>query len=175
MAKLAGEDVVTLETLAARGVPNREIARLLKVSEGSVRYHLRRKVQGASDGRANQARRAEAYREAIDTYLDALRESAPSNVADLHAYLVREHDYPGSLRSVQRYVRATFPPPKIRARRRVETPPGAQAQVDWAHFPGVLLGGRSVDLLAFSLVLSWSRADVLVWSRSKDQLAWLGE
>lgn len=173
MAKLAGEDVVTLETLAARGVPNREIARLLKVSEGSVRYHLRRKAQGASDGRANQARRAEAYREAIDTYLDALRESAPSNVADLHAYLVREHDYPGSLRSVQRYVRATFPPPKIRARRRVETPPGAQAQVDWAHFPGVPLGGRQVDLLAFSLVLSWSRADVLVWSPSKDQLAWL--
>ena len=60
MAKLAGEDVVTLETLAARGVPNREIARLLKVSEGSVRYHLRRKAQGASDGRASQARRAEA-------------------------------------------------------------------------------------------------------------------
>ena len=109
----------------------------------------------------------------IDAYLAALSERAPSNVADLHAYLVREHDYPGSLRSVQRYVRATFPPPKIRARRRVETPPGAQAQVDWAHFPGVLLGGRQIDLLAFSLVLSWSRADVLVWSPSKDQLAWL--
>lgn len=173
MAKLAGEDVVTLETLAARGVPNREIARLLNVSEGSVRYHLRRKAQGASDGRARQARRAEAFREAIDAYLAALSERAPSNVADLHAYLVREHDYPGSLRSVQRYVRATFPAPKIRARRRVETPPGAQAQVDWAHFPSVPLGGRQVDLLAFSLVLSWSRADVLIWSPSKDQLAWL--
>lgn len=36
----------------------------------------------------------------------------------------------------------------IRSRRRVETPPGAQAQVDWAHFPGVILGEEAVALLA---------------------------
>ena len=32
----------------------------------------------------------------------AVGESARSDVGDLHAWLVSEHDYPGSLRSVQR-------------------------------------------------------------------------
>jgi len=61
----------------------------------------------------------------------------------------------------------------VRARRRVETPPGAQAQADWAHFPAVRLEGGERDLVAFSMILSHSRADTIVWSASADQLAWL--
>lgn len=173
MAKLDREDVVTLENLAERGVPNREIARLLRISEGNVRYHLRRKATGALDGRSNQQRTAAAFRGAIDEYLESVGEIAPSNVADLHAYLVREFAYPGSLRSLQRFVREAFPQPKVRARRRIETPPGTQAQADWAHFPAVLVGGRDTDLLAFTMVLSHSRGDVIVWSARKDLLSWL--
>ncbi|WP_376693608.1 hypothetical protein [Wenzhouxiangella sp. EGI_FJ10409] len=41
-----------------------------------------------------------------------------------------EYDYAGSLRSLKRYVSANYPPPRQRARRRIETPPGAQAQID---------------------------------------------
>jgi hypothetical protein len=55
MAKLAGEDVVTLETLARKGVANREIARLLGVTEDTVRYQLRRRACGAADGRARSS------------------------------------------------------------------------------------------------------------------------
>jgi transposase len=54
----------------------------------------------------------------------------------------------------------------------VETPAGAQAQVDWAHFPGLLLGDEVVDLVALHMVLSWSRREAIVWSRSRDALAW---
>ena len=171
MAKLAGEELVTLRTLAAKGVSNREAARLLGVSEGTVRYRLRR-LGERSDGRA-AADAAEGYREAIDAYLAAVGERSPSNITDLHDWLVAEHDYPGSLRNLQRYVRKAFPSPPVRARRRIETPPGAQAQADWAHFPAVWLGGRQMDLLAFVLQLSHSRADAIVWSSSKNQLAWL--
>jgi transposase len=174
MAKLSREDVVTIGTLAGRGFAVREIGRKLGVSEGAVRYQLRRRSQGAVDGRSRQQFLAAGYREAIDAYLEALGQESPENVADLFEFLVREHDYPGSLRSVQRYVRAAFPAPPVRARRRVETPPGAQAQADWAHFPRVLLEGRELDLLAFVMVLSFSRADVVIWSRSKAQLSWLG-
>jgi len=156
-----------------RGVSNVEIARLLGVSEGAVRYQRKRLEAGAVDGRSKQAFLAEAFRPAIDEYLTANREDSPSNVKDLHEHLVAEHDYSGSLRSLQRYVRSTFPPPAVRARRRVETPPGAQAQADWAHFPGLLVAGERVDLLAFSLQLSFSRGDVVVWSESAAQLAWL--
>ena len=51
-------------------------------------------------------------------------------------------------------------------------PPAAQAQVDWAHFPGLLLGDEVVDLVALHMVLSWSRREAIVWSRSRDALAW---
>ncbi|WP_414476504.1 hypothetical protein [Microvirga sp. M2] len=84
-----------------------------------------------------------------------------------------EYGYTGSLRSVQRYWRHAYPAPVIRARRRVETPPGAQAQVDWAHFPGIIIAGIPTDLLALHMVLSFSRKQAIVWSPAKDMLAWL--
>jgi hypothetical protein len=56
----------------------------------------------------------------------------------------------------------------------VETPPGAQAQVDWAHFKAMTVGGAARDLVAFKMVLSHSRREAIVWSESKAMLAWLG-
>ena len=85
-----------------------------------------------------------------------------------------EHGYDGSLRSVQRFWAKHYPAPAIRARRRVETPPGVQAQADWAHFPQVVIGGEVKNLVAFKMVLSHSRKDAIVWSESKDMLSWLG-
>jgi len=173
VAKLSAGDVVSVSSLVKRGVSNVEIARLLGVSEGAVRYQRKRLEAGAVDGRSKQEFLAEGFRPAIDEYLAASREDSPSNVKDLHEHLVAEYEYPGSLRSLQRYVKAAFPAPPVRARRRVETPPGAQAQADWAHFPNVLVAGERKDLLAFSLQLSYSRGDVVVWSESAAQLAWL--
>ncbi len=173
MAKLSAGDVVSVSALVGHGVSNVEIARLLGVTEGAVRYQRKRLEAGVVDGRSKQAFLAEGFRPAIDEYLRASGAESPSNVRDLHEHLVAEFDYPGSLRSLQRFVRAVFPPPAVRARRRVETPPGAQAQADWAHFPGVLVAGERRDLLAFSLQLSFSRGDVVVWSESAAQLAWL--
>ena len=94
-------------------------------------------------------------------------------MAALHEWLIRELGYGGSLRSVQRLVAEQCPPPPIRARRRIKTPPGAQAQVDWAQFPGLILGGRRQTLHAFHMVLSHSRHDAVVWMMAEDQLCWL--
>jgi transposase len=171
MAKLDEAARMTIKTLAHKGLSNRETARLLDITEGTVRYHLRRMDADIPDGRSQRAGRADAYAEAIHTWREA-RLDGPINLAVLHEWLVGEHDYEGSLRSVQRYWNRRYPAPKLRARRRIETPPGAQSQVDWAHFPGVILGGRRRDLLAFRMVLSHSRYGVVVWSHKKDQLAW---
>jgi hypothetical protein len=46
--------------------------------------------------------------------------------------------------------------------------------VDWAHFPAVVVDGVARDLLALHMVLSWSRKTAIVWSQTKDMLAWLG-
>ncbi len=112
MAKLSREDRMTIKALIDRGSSNRELARLLGVSEGAVRYHRRRQAEAAPDGRAEQQRLAAQFRAAIDAYLEGREESSPANVAELHAWLIAEHDYPGTVRSVQRYVRGAFPAPR---------------------------------------------------------------
>lgn len=163
---------MTIKTLAHKGVPNRAIARQLGLTEGSVRYHLKRQAAGAQDGRARQPRRAGAVAGAIEAWIAADPEAA-MNLAALHAWLVSDHGYSGSLRSVQRYVGERYAAPRQRARRRVETPPGAQAQVDWAVFPRVSVGNDVKTLNAFHMTLSHSRHSVVIWSERQDQLSWL--
>ena len=56
MAKLTREQIVTIEVLQQRGQSQCQTARILGVSEGSVRYHLRRAREGAADGRQKPSR-----------------------------------------------------------------------------------------------------------------------
>jgi len=163
---------MAIKVLKERGSSASSIARTLGVTEGAVRYHLRRQASGAVDGRAGKVRKASRWHEAITTWLGSRAEDAVS-LAALHAWLVEEHGYTGSERSVQRYVGAAFPRPARRARRRVETPPGAQAQADWAEFGTVPFADGPRDLYALHMQLSHSRFDAVVWSERKDQLAWL--
>jgi len=167
--KLDQEARMTIQCLSERGQSGRGIARLLDCAESTVRYHLQRQAEGAEDGR-EKPQLAEGWREAIGMYMEA--GVGPANLADLHEWLVAEHTYTGSLRSVQRYYAKHFPKPKRRARRRVETPPGAQAQADWAEWPRLSIGGRQVYAYDFHLRLSHSRYGARVWSPRKDQLAW---
>jgi transposase len=165
---------MTIGVLAERGVSKRGIARTLGVAESSVRYRLARAASGASDGRAKQTSAAEPWSEAIAVWV-AEREAqgAGLNLAALHAWLEAEHGFAGSVRAVQRFVRRHYPPPRVRARRRVETPPGAQGQADWSVWPRVALRHGPEELFALHFVLSWSRGEAVVWSERKDLLAWL--
>lgn len=167
--KLNLEARMTIQHLTSRGCTQSKVARLLGVSEGAVRYHLRR--SGIADGRSRQEFLASGFRDAIAIWLESVGEG-PVNLAALHAYLVEEHAYRGSLRSIERYFRVHFPRPKRRARRRVETPPGAQTQVDWAEYRGLLIDSVPQTLYAFHMQLSFSRREAIVWSARKDQLAW---
>jgi IS30 family transposase len=56
MARLTREDRMAIKALARRGSSNREVARQLGVTEGTVRYHLRREAEGAVDGRSRRNR-----------------------------------------------------------------------------------------------------------------------
>jgi transposase len=122
------------------------------------------------DGRSLQKQLAESWSMAIAYYLE--QQTGSVNLAALHDWLVAEHGYRGSLRSLQRYHRKHFPKPRERARRRVETPPGAQAQADWAEWPKVWIAGRCVYAYEFHLLLSHSRFAARVWSPRKDQVSW---
>jgi transposase len=172
--RLRAEEVVTIRVLAERGANHCQIARALDVTEGTVRYHLRRAAAGAEDGRRRQPRRAEGLAEVIRAWMQARQgERRPANVRELHDHLVAEYGYEGSYNSVRRYVRAHYPGPKRRTYRRVETPPGAQTQTDWGEYPRLDVGQGREPLHAFVMVLSHSRKPAVVWSRDETLLSWL--
>jgi len=174
--KLSEEEIVTLQVLRDKGLSFREIAVTLGVSEGTVRYHRHRR--GQPDGRG-KPRKAQPLAEVIDAWMlqqpgrtNPADSPRPVNVLALFDWLRQEHGYAGSYRSVLRFVRDRYPRPRLRPFRRVETPPAAQAQVDWGEFSDLDIGDGPQKLHAFVLVLSHSRKEVLVWSRRMDQLSW---
>jgi transposase len=176
-AKLTAEEIVTLRVLKNKGQSNSQIAHTLGVSEGAVRYHLRR--HGQADGRQDKMRKAAPLADLIDTWIvrhqPAVRDGEPvrpANIRALYDWLSHEHAYAGSYKSVLRFVRDRYPRPRLRPFRRVETPPGAQAQVDWGEFHHIDVGAGPQTLYGLVLVLSHSRKEVLIWCRCMDQLAW---
>jgi hypothetical protein len=130
--QLTPEEIVTLKVLKQRGQSNTPIAHALGVSEGTVRYHVRR--QGRPDGRRNKTRKADALAHWIGANNQPAdgddRPRRPGNVHALHDWLCSEHGYQGYSKSVLRFVRARYPKPRLRPFRRVETPPGAQARLN---------------------------------------------
>ena len=53
--KLLKDEIVTIQILRLQGETNQAIAVRLGISEGTVRYHLKRQAQKAIDGRAKQS------------------------------------------------------------------------------------------------------------------------
>lgn len=168
MAQLDYRSVMTIEKLAELGQSNVEIARTLGITEGAVRYHLKRPLESRVDGRA-KTHKAAAYSEIIDHWKQNHEEANRGfNLLELHEYLVENFGYSGSDRSVQRYWKKTYPEARVFARRRVETPPGAQAQVDWGIYPSVVVDGEVRRLYGLHVKLSSSRYPAIVWSSSKN-------
>ena len=170
---------MTIEVLQQRGQSQSQTARILGVSEGAVRYHLRRAREGAADGRQKPSRieqlgLAEAVAHWWQGQAEILGKERPPSVQLLQEFLRAEYGYNGSYKSVRKFVRARYGRPPIRPSRRVETPAGAQTQSDWGEFRRVDLGDPEgpTTLYAFVMVLSHSRKEAVVWSRSMDQLAW---
>ena len=173
MGCLSKEDIMsTIKTMRSRGASSSEISGYVKLSPGTVRHHVRRLESGATDGRRRSRSKAMAHSEAISHWRESCGEMGSYNLVALHAFLVREHGYDGSLRSVQRYWRRKHGEAKVRSFRRFETPAGVQAQVDWAEFRGVEVGGELVTLYALHVVLSHSRKEAIVWSRRKNMVSW---
>ena len=136
---------MTIQVLHERGQSQRQTAQLLGVSEGAVRYHLRRAHNGAADGRQKpalieQLGLTEAVAHWWQAQVEILGKQRPPSVQLLHEFLRDEYGYSGSYKSVRKFVRARYGRPPVRPFRRVETPPGAQTQSDWGEFRQVDLG-----------------------------------
>lgn len=128
------------------------IAKQVGVHHETVRRVLR--DDGIPD-RALPRRRSVA-----DPYVDfivATLEKWPSLCASRLYDMVRERGYPGRPDHFRSIVARYRPRPHAEAFARLRTLPGEQAQVDWAHFGTIPVGTGERPLVAFVMVLSWSR------------------
>jgi len=71
--------------------------------------------------------------------------------------MVRERGYPGAPDHFRALIARLRPRPAAEAYLRLRTLPGEQAQVDWAHFGQLTIGRAVRPLMAFVMVLSYSR------------------
>ena len=105
---------------------------------------------------AGNARRASQ----IDPYLpfihDTLAQFPRLTASRLYA-MVRERGYPGRPDHFRHLIAQHRPRPKAEAYLRLRTLPGEQGQVDWGHFGHLEIGRARRPLMAFVMVLSWSR------------------
>lgn len=166
------------EGMIRRGTSIRQLAQQLGVTEGALRYRLRQRTGGvAPDGRRFQPTATDGFEAAIHSILERLEDGRltgtgrPAQARQVFEILRREHDFSGSYKSVVRHLVRRYGRPPVRALRRVETPPGVQAQHDWFEVE-TTLAGRSVSLPVLVGTLSHSRARFPWVSLSADQLAW---
>ena len=71
--------------------------------------------------------------------------------------MVRERGYRGSADHFRHLIARYRPRPAAQAYLRLRTLPGEQVQIDWAHFGIDRIGRARRPLMAFVMVLSYSR------------------
>ena len=98
---------------------------------------------------------------AVDPYVPFIVETLsrfPTLTASRLFVMVRERGYRGGASQFRHRVAMLRPRRAAEAYLRLRTLPGEQAQVDWAHFGHLVIGRARRPLMAFVMVLSYSRA-----------------
>ena len=96
----------------------------------------------------------------IDPYLPFVVEilkQYPTLTASRLYGMVRERGYLGGPDHFRHLMAHYRPRPEPEAYLRLKTLPGEQGQVDWGHFGKIAIGQALRPLMAFVMVLSWSR------------------
>jgi len=96
----------------------------------------------------------------IDPYLPFITETLaqyPKLTATRLYAMAQQRGYPGGPSQFRSHVAQLRPRKPSEAYLRLRTLPGEQAQVDWGHFGYVRIGRARRPLMAFVMVLSWSR------------------
>lgn len=96
----------------------------------------------------------------VEPYLPFIQETLsryPSLRASRLYQMVRERGYPGAPDHFRAVVARYRPTPPAEAYLRLRTLPGEESQADWAHFGKLAVGRALRPLMAFVMVLSYSR------------------
>jgi transposase len=155
-----GELMMILE-LHRQGLSVSEIARQTGRDRKTVAKYIERGLEPpAYTPRPPQPRLLEPY----EAYLKARVTDYPGLSGKRLLREIRENGYTGGYTAVTDYLRDIRPEPIKPFEVRFETPPGAQAQVDFARFPIVFTDAPTEPRIVwlFSMVLGSSR---LIWAR----------
>jgi transposase len=155
-----GELVMILD-FHRQGLSVSAIARRVGIDRKTVRKYIERGLEPPSYGpRKPRARRLEPF----ETYLRQRVVAYPGLTASRLLREIREHGYAGGYTAVTDFLREVRPSPLPPFEVRFETPPGEQAQVDFAQFEVIFNDepGAVRKVWLFSLVLGFSR---LIWAR----------
>ena len=159
MVKL-GEVIMILD-LHRQGLTVSAIARELGVDRKTVRRYIARGLEPPVYGPRKPRQRL------IDLFVSYLRERVtayPGLTARRLWRELRERGYAGGYTAVTDVLRDLRPPPSPGFEVRFETPPGEQAQVDFAQFQVIFTDEPSETRIVwlFSFVLGFSR---VIWAR----------
>jgi transposase len=135
---------------AERWLPH-TIARQLHIHHSTVKRALQRN--------GIEPQRLHLRTSIADPYMGVIKstlEKYPRITARRIWEMVRVRGYKGGYDHFADIV-ARYRPRPVEAFMRLRTLPGEQAQVDWAHFGTFKVGDAERRLLAFVMVLSWSR------------------
>ena len=126
------------------------IARELRVHHSVVARVLR---QTCPSPPRPQHSKLDAWRPLIEDTLAKYPNACASRIFDM----ARERGHRGAPSHFRAYVARFRPRKSTEAFMRLRTLPGEQGQVDWGHFGTIKVGRAERKLVAFVLVLSYSR------------------
>ena len=155
-----GELVMILD-LHRQGLSVSAIARRVGIDRKTVRKYIERGLEPPRYGpRQPRARRLEPF----EVYLRQRVAAYPGLTGSRLLREIRERGYEGGYTAVTDFLREVRPAPVPPFEVRFETPPGEQAQVDFAQFEVIFADEPSAvrKVWLFSMVLGYSR---LIWAR----------
>ena len=106
--------------------------------------------------KAERARQASIIDPYLPFIIETLEQYPKLTAARLYA-MVQQRGYPGGSSHFRSHIAQLRPRKPSEAYLRLRTLPGEQSQVDWGHFGYVQIGRAKRPLMAFVMVLSWSR------------------
>ena len=129
------------------------IARQLGVHHSTVERVLSHAGVEREQQRPRRASMLDAYLPFIRTTLEQFPTLTAARLYDM----LTERGYPGGADHFRHRIAQLRPKRTPEAYLRLRTLPGEQAQVDWAHFGKLTIGRAERPLMAFVMVLSYSR------------------
>ena len=170
--RLLPEEVHFIIMMKKAKYSNCEIARRLGITEGAVRYRLKRESSETVDLRTRRGSSLDCFSSVIANWVSDYEGDRKRPTLKLLYDILRErYSYNRSYDAMRRYVRKHFSSFYKRGSWiRVETPAGHLVQVDWREDINVQMGepGNWIKVHAMVFTLAFSRKSVVLFRESKD-------